>query len=217
MKNRSVAAVVAAALLCCSTFAQERKDEGKQPSPNRTPVSYGFVVDNSGSFRLLLDKVIRLVSDIVDQNGPEDESFLVTFVDTPKIALRQEFTSDSAHIREAAENMFIEGGKTAMIDAVKSSADYLRDNARKDPGRSKVLILITDGEEGQSETKIESVVSILKEEKIRVFAVGIAEGKPVIKLMDKLTKESGGQSFVPKNTAELSIAVKSITEAIRTP
>lgn len=215
-KVRIAATVLTAALLPCLVLAQEQAAADKQ-APNKTPVSYGLVVDNSGSLRLMLDRVVQLVSGIAGQNGPEDEVFLVTFVDTPKIVLRQEFTGDPDDIRDAAENMFIEGGQTAIVDAVRSSADYLRDNSRKEPGRSRVLILITDGDEGQSSSKLESVLAALKEEKIRVFAVAIAEGKPVLKLLDKLTKETGGKSFVPKNNAELVESVKLVSEVIRTP
>lgn len=215
-KVRIAAAVLTAALLSCPALGQEPAAAEKQ-APGKTPVSYGLVVDNSGSLRLMLDRVVQLVSGIADQNGPEDEAFLVTFVDTPKIVLRQEFTGDPGDIRDAAENMFIEGGQTAIVDAVKSSADYLRDHARKEAGRARVLILITDGDEGQSGSKLESVLSALKDEKIRVFAVAIAEGKPLLKLLDKLTKETGGKAFVPKNNAELVESVKSISEAIRTP
>jgi VWFA-related protein len=198
-------------------YGQEKQTPESPQQPASVPVSYGLVIDNSGSLRLLLDKVIRLVSDIVDANGPEDEAFLVTFVDTPKIALRQEFTADPEELKEAADSMFVEGGKTAIVDAVKSSADYFRDHARKGPGRSRVMVLVSDGDEGKSETTVESVLGTLKEEKIRVFAIAIAEGKPVTKLLDRLSKETGGKTFAPKNTAELADAVKSLTEAIRTP
>ena len=57
----------------------------------------------------------------------------------------------------------------------------------------------------------------MKDQKIRIYAVAMAEGKPVVKLLDRLTKETGGKSFVPKNTAELSEAVKLLNAAIRTP
>ena len=217
MKRSFAAALFAVAVFSIAAFGQERTADAIKPARNRVPVSYGLVVDNSGSFRLLLDKVIRLVSEIVEENGPEDETFLVTFVDTSKISLRQEFTNDTSNLRDAAENMFIEGGQTAIIDAVKSSADYLRENAIKDANRVRVLILITDGDEAKSTTTIDAVLKSLKDEKIRIFAVGLAEAKPVVKLLNRLTNETGGQMYVPRNSAELESSVKSLNLAIRTP
>lgn len=217
MKRSFAAAFFAVAVFSIAAFGQEQTADAIQPPRNRLPVSYGLVVDNSGSFRLLLDKVIRLVSEIVEENGPEDETFLVTFVDTSKISLRQEFTNDTSNLRDAAENMFIEGGQTAIIDAVKSSADYLRENAVKESDRARVLILITDGDEAKSTTTIEAVLKSLKDEKIRIFAVALAEAKPVVKLLNRLTNETGGQMYVPRNSAEIESSVKSLNLAIRTP
>ncbi len=122
--------------LCVPSAAQDRVESSQKPT-EKIPVSYGFVVDNSGSFRTLIDKVITVVSDVVEENEADDEAFLVTFVDTPKIVLRQEFTFHKSELHDAAQNMFIEGGKTAILDAIKSSADYLVQNARTDPGRGR--------------------------------------------------------------------------------
>jgi VWFA-related protein len=199
-------------LLCLSINAQEAA-EGK---PAKVPVSYGLVVDNSGSFRSLLDRVITVVSDVVEGNTPEDETFLVTFVDTQKIVLRQEFTYRKSELHDAAQNMFIEGGQTAILDAVKISADYLAKNARTDGGRSRALVLVTDGEDRESGSKVEDVVKQLKEQNIRVFVIALADGRVYTKLIDRLTKETGGMKLTPKNKVELAAAASDISAAIRT-
>ena len=124
----------------------------------KTPVSYGLVIDNSGSLRTMLDKVISVVTEIVDGNGADDEAFLVTFVDTPKIVLRQEFTDSKPELHDAVQNMFVEGGQTAILDAVKISAEYLAKSARTDAGRARALVIVTDGEDRESGSKIEDVI-----------------------------------------------------------
>ena len=180
------------------------------------PVSYGLVVDNSGSFRALLDKVIGVVSGIIDENRPGDEAFLVTFVDAPKIKLRQEMTENKGDLRDAAENMFIEGGPTAILDAVKFSADELVRSSRKEPERSRALVLVTDGDERGSGASVEDVVKLLKNEKIRVFVVAMAEEKVYTKVLDRLARETGGAKYSPKTKNEIATAYKSLSEAIRT-
>ena len=114
MKPILTASLVLILFLCLSTSAQEKP----APKAEKVPVSYGLVIDNSGSIRTLLDKVITVVSDVVDANEAEDEAFLLTFVDTPKIVLRQEFTFSKAELHDAVQNMFVEGGQTAILDAV---------------------------------------------------------------------------------------------------
>ena len=85
--------------LCALASAQDKGAAAKADA--RLPVSYGLVVDNSGSFRTLLDRVVSAAADVVEENGAEDEAFLVTFVDTPKIVLRQEFTYRKAELHDA--------------------------------------------------------------------------------------------------------------------
>lgn len=201
--------------LSVSAVAQD-KAQTTGSTTKAAPVSYGLVADNSGSFRPLLDKVITIVSDLVEENAAEDEAFLVTFVDTPKIVLRQEFTYRKSELHDAAQNMFIEGGQTAILDAVKSSADYLAKNAQTDAGRLRALVVVTDGEDRASVSKIEDVLKLLKEQNIRVYAVAIADGKVFTKLLDRLTKETGGALITPKNRSDISAAVKQISAAMRT-
>ena len=214
--NRILSALLLSAFaLCASIAAQEKSDQAK-PAPEPRAVSYGLVVDNSGSFRLLLDRVITVVSDVVDNNGADDEAFLVTFVSTPKIVLRQEFTDSKSELHDAANNMFIEGGHTAIIDAVKSSTVYLAENAKADESRSRALILVTDGEDRASETKIEDVLKLLKEHNIRVMVIAMSSEKVMMKIPERLAKETGGTVFTPKTKAELTAAAKAVSAAIRT-
>src|SRR5215218_8798166 len=106
MKRSLLAGALLTFIFCLTVRAQEQT----APKTGKVGVSYGLVIDNSGSVRTLLDKIISLTTEIVAANGPEDEAFLVTFVDTPKIVLRQEFTYQKAELNDSVQNMFIEGG-----------------------------------------------------------------------------------------------------------
>jgi VWFA-related protein len=190
--------------------------QGQEPGVKpASSVSYGFVVDNSGSYRPLLERAITLVRSVAEKNSSNDESFLVTFVDTPKIAVRQELTSNTNEIIEAAENMFIQGGPTAVLDAVRLALDHLTANARNEPGRTKALLLITDGDDRISQTKIETVIATAKDAKIKIVVVGMAEEKLNTKLLDKLAKETGGTAFYPRTQKDMIQAIENISSAIR--
>lgn len=203
--------------LTASALAQSG---GKQPDvfvkeKKQTAVGYGIIVDNSGSTRTILETVIKTVHSIVEENKTDDNTFLVRFVDSKNIKVLQDFTGSKDDIHSAAEEMFVEGGATAILDAVSFSGKYLSENAVKDSNRQRVLILITDGDDRQSKSKIEDVLKFLKDEKIRVFTIGMADGKVYTKSLDKLAKETGGESFAPKTGAEILAAVKKITAAMR--
>ena len=196
-------------------FAQKASPKTSEVVEQPIPVSYGLVIDNSGSYRPLIEKVIQLVGDIVEENKAEDETFLVTFVDTAKIVLRQDFTFRKSDLHDATENMYIEGGLTAILDAVNFSARHLAENSRSEPGRTRVLVLVTDGDERASASKLDDVIKVLKDANIKVFVVGIADGKLYTKIIDRLTKETGGAKYAPKTRAEISAVVKELAAAIR--
>jgi Ca-activated chloride channel homolog len=194
-------------------FAQE-KSAGDAPK-NSVAVSYGIVVDNSGSYRTLFDKVLEVTKDIAGENASDDETFLVRFTSTEKIKIMHELTRSKDEVRAAAEEMFIEGGLTAILDAVLFSAKYLAENAHGEPARRKALVLISDGDERQSKAKIEEVLKFLKDNQIRVYVFGLADERLSTKVLDKLTKETGGRIFVPKTRADIAATVKDLNAALR--
>ena len=181
------------------------------------PVSYGFVVDNSGSFRLLLESVIAFVKNVSAENAPDDEAFLVRFSSSEKITMEQDLTASKAEITDGAESMYVEGGQKAIIDAVNFSGKHLIENGRKEEGRSKILILITDGDERLSVSKLDDTIQLLKEGKIRVFAVAVAELKPQTKILERLSRETGGRLFIMKSQSELRTVAKEVAVAMRKP
>lgn len=204
--------LVLTVVLCSSAFAQKEK---AGETSETVPVSYGIVVDNSGSFRVLVDKVIKIVKDVAEENRGNDETFLVTFVDSDKIRLLQDFTGSKEAINDATDEMFIEGGRTAVIDAVYFSAKHFAGNAQKGAGRSRALLLVTDGDERESITKLELVLDYLKTENIRLYVIGIADGKVYTRLLDRLAKETGGRVYLPRTTAEVTAAIKEFSAAVR--
>jgi Mg-chelatase subunit ChlD len=211
MISRLISLALVALFVAVAVPAQTQEPSTKPASS----VSYGFVVDNSGSYRTLLDRVINLVRAVAEKNSDDDEAFLVTFIDPSKTVVRQELTSSKHDIDEAAENMFVEGGMTAVIDAVRLSLEYLSVNAKKETGRTKALLLITDGDDRNSQAKIETVIALAKDAKIRIIVVGMADEKLNTKLLDRLAKENGGTAFYQKTTKEMILAIDNISSAIR--
>ena len=124
------------------------------------PVSYGLVVDNSGSLRSQIGAVVTAAKYLVERNRPGDEAFVVRFVSTDNIRTVQAMTADSSALGEALDRMFIEKGQTAMLDALYLAGDYLSKNAaRAADGKSRrALLLVSDGEDRASFYKVEQVL-----------------------------------------------------------
>ncbi|MGH9948612.1 MAG: vWA domain-containing protein [Pyrinomonadaceae bacterium] len=187
------------------------------PAPVKTfdTVSYGFVIDNSGSYRTLLERVINLVEEVARSNRENDEAFLVTFVDNPKTVIRQEFTSNKNDLIDAANNMYIEGGQTSLLDALRLSIDYFSANAKEEPDRARAILFVTDGDDRSSVAKVETVIAAAKAAKIRIVIVGMTDDKLGTKILDRLAKETGGRTFYPKTAKETGTIAADVVAAIR--
>jgi VWFA-related protein len=214
MKKVFSAIFLLLALSLTNSFAQNKTAAGTKQKTS-VPLSYGIVVDNSGSYRSMMDKIIEITKDIVEENKADDETFLVRFVSTDKIKLLQDFTVSKDAIHAAADEMYVEGGLTAILDAVDFAARHLVEKASSEPARRKILILLTDGDDRQNKAKIEEVLKFLKDNQIQVFIVAVSEEKVSTKLIDKLTRETGGRKFVPKTLTEVPAMIKELTVAIR--
>lgn len=221
MKKVFSSIVLLSVLSLANAFAQNKNANSGAATTQKpvVPVSYGIVVDNSGSYRMMLDRVIGITKDIVEENKANDETFLVRFVSTDIIQLLQDFTAGKDAIHEAADEMFVEAGLTAIVDAVDFAARHLAEKASTEAsgsgGRRKALILLTDGDERQSKAKIEEVLKFLKDNQIQVYVVGISDEKVSMKIIDKLTRETGGRKFVPKTPAEVPAMIKELSTTIR--
>lgn len=210
---RIIAVVVA---ISAFSAAAQTADNGSDKTSSKAS-DYGFVIDNSASFRLLLESSIRLINGVTEKGNSEDRVFFIRFSTPEKIILEEEFTSDMSAINDAANAMYVEGGKKAVLDAVSVAAKYISENSEKG-SRSRGMVLITDGDDRDSSVKIDPVVQMLKDENIRVIAVGISDGFKIdTKLLEHLTKASGGRLFLPKNQTEFKSLAQELADELHKP
>lgn len=201
-------------------------------SKGEVPTNYSLVIDNSGSLRGQLDKVIEASKIIVGTNRPADETSVIRFVNSDKIEIVQDFTSNKNDLNDALDNLFIEGGQTAIIDAVYLAADRVNqyDNSR-DPNDKKrrALILVSDGEDRDSFYKEQQLFQLLRETDVQIYTIGFVgdldksggfiSKSPQSKaksLMERLASETGGKSYFPTSVNELNDIAKDISSDLRT-
>jgi len=213
-----------------------RVEEDGVPQPithfarEMSPVSYAIVVDNSGSLRSLMNYIIGSAGLLVEANRPDDETMLVRFVAANNISVLQDFTANQAALLKALEGMYVEGGQTAVIDAVYLSAVRVAEHrAGESAPRRRALVLLTDGEDRSSFYKLSELQTLLRKTDVQVFAIGLlqnleAEGGFIrksakdnaVKLLDTLTQETGGRAFYPKKPQGLKEAITEISNYLRT-
>jgi Ca-activated chloride channel family protein len=196
------------------------------------PISYGIVVDNSGSLRSQINQVIDASKTIVNSNKEGDETFVVRFVSSADIKVMQDWTASKQDLRDALEDMFVEGGQTAVIDAVYLAAEHAGDHKKGDDledKRRRALILVTDGEDRSSFYNERTLFESLRENDVQIYVIGFVneldrEGgiirkskrEKAVSLLDRLAKETGGRAFYPNSLDELPGIAQEITKDLRT-
>ncbi|MDQ3133475.1 MAG: VWA domain-containing protein [Acidobacteriota bacterium] len=193
------------------------------------PVSYALLMDNSGSLRFLMGTIVSTGVALVSANRVGDETLLVRFVSSDKIETVQDFTASSELLNKGLSSLYVEGGNTALNDAVYLTAQRVANQKPDDAKRRRALVLVSDGEDRSSYYKQEELIKLLRRVNVQVFAVAFVheldnrQGSPrsaqrekAIKLIDALTEETGGRAFYPKKPEDLKAALNEIARDLGT-
>jgi Ca-activated chloride channel family protein len=195
------------------------------------PISYGVAIDTSGSLRSQLQAVIDAGKSIINSNKSGDETFLVRFISSDKIETVQDFTANKDLLIDGLDSLFVEGGQTAIIDAVYLTAEHVAEYKKGNDSdrRRRALIVITDGEDRSSFYSQEKLFARLREEDVQIYVIGFVreldkEGGLIRKsprdkavgLINKLATETGGRAFFPESLSELPQIANEIVRDLRT-
>lgn len=200
-------------------------------SKSEVPTNYSLVIDNSGSLRSQIEQVIEAGKILVGNNRSADETSVIRFVSSDKIEILQDFTSNKSDLNDALESLFIEGGQTAIIDAVYLAATrvsaYEKGTDKLDRKR-RALILVSDGEDVNSYYNQQQLFDLLKETDVQIYVVGFVaelskDGGFITKskqgkakaFLEKLASETGGRSYFPLSVTELNGIAKDIADELR--
>src|SRR5258708_28461483 len=195
------------------------------------PISYGLAVDTSGSLRSQLQSVIDAGKTIVNSNKAGDETFLVRFISSDNIETVQDFTPSKDLLMDGLDELYIQGGQTAIIDAVYLTAEHVAEYKKGDDNdrRRRALIVITDGEDRSSIYSQEKLFARLREEDVQIYVIcfvreldkagGLIRNSlrhKAVNLINKLASETGGRAFLPESLSELPRIADEIVRDLRT-
>lgn len=201
-------------------------------SKAEVPTNYSLLVDNSGSLRQQIEQVIDAGKTLVGANRPDDETAIIRFVSSDKIEVLQDFSKNKTDLNDALDNMYIEGGQTAITDAVYLAVERLNQNSnpQKDLDRTRrAIVLVTDGEDRSSYYSEAQLMELLKESDVQIFVVGFVkdlsndrgfiskspQGKAK-SYLERLASATGGKSYFPASASEMNTIAKDIASELRT-
>ena len=137
-------------------------------SRERVPVSLGIALDTSGSMEGERMAAARSALDrfLFDLLGPDDEFFLHRFDYRPRLV--HDWTNDPERVSRALGGIRPLGG-TALYDAVADAVV----TAEQGRHRKKAVLVISDGNDTNSEIRVRDLQRLIRETEVMVYAIGI--------------------------------------------
>lgn len=173
-------------------------------------VSYGVLIDNTGSLRSQLNDVLTIAKGVVEFNYQKASIALFNFRsdgDQKKpvavVASGTGWTQDKVRLNDYLDNLYIVPGQTTLKDAINAIAQELNTKASVDKTINKSIVIISDGEDRASKIKETELIKTLKDGGIRVYAIGLTreldDDDDAKSFLKKLTHETGGRVIFPKS------------------
>lgn len=193
-------------LTCTAGATQEKK------------IAYGILLDNTGSLRSQYNSVTSVGKVIVNQIHKRGPVSLFGFQSSGRgsgskavPAIKVEASQDEQLLNRGIENSYIVPGQTTLLDALAFIAQTLDQSA---PDKTKIIIMVTDGEDRNSDADQKKLIKELKARNIAVFAVGFVQEidderglirqsprAQAIDLLKSITKGTGGRVAFPRSSA----------------
>jgi Ca-activated chloride channel homolog len=196
-------------------FENKQPQEIKNFSSEDTPVSIGVILDVSGSMQNKLEHAREAVRQFCDASNPQDEFFLITFSDDPKLAT--DFTSRPEEIENALLGAQSRG-RTSLLDAIYMGIRKMQD-ARYS---RRALLILSDGGDNHSRYSERDVKSAVREADILIYAVGTYDRYATTQeevlgpeLLQTVAGVTGGQSYTLTNVNELPEVTRAIGTRLR--
>jgi Ca-activated chloride channel homolog len=167
---------------------------------DRKPANIALVVDTSGSMSEegKLDQAKQGLRVFLSQLSPNDRVGLFSFNDRVfRLQPISPFGSARAKLLRSVNDLFPDG-QTAVYDA--TSAGVREIQSLRDASRINAVVVLTDGEDNQSSTSSDAVVSALQRQAtsegtaIRVYTIAYGSGANQ-DVLSRIASASGGKEY----------------------
>jgi VWFA-related protein len=182
------------------------------------PLRIGVLVDTSGSIRDRLRFEQEAAVDFLHTTlrPGKDLAFVVAFDVQPQVV--QDYTDDLEKLSGAIRGL-LAGGVTTLYDAIYSTCrDKMLFLPPPEPYLRRVMIVISDGEDNQSEHTREEALAMAQRAEVTIYTVSTsATGFPGHgdKVLRRLAEQTGGRPFFPFKPSETAANFQEIARELR--
>ncbi len=181
------------------------------------PLHMGLLIDVSGSVDSRFDFEQTAATAFLQHTLRTgfDKAFLVGFNSHSQLA--QDYT-DKVDLLSLGVHKLHSGGGTALYDAVYHACKekFLKD--RPDRPVRKAIIIVSDGEDNQSEVSKAQAIEMAQRSEVIIYAISTDDSGLVMRgdrVLEQLAEATGGRAFFPFKMKDITHSFAAIEDELR--
>lgn len=181
------------------------------------PLHLGLLVDTSGSVGSRFEFEQTAATSFMQHSLRRgfDRAFVMGFNSHSQIA--QDFT-DNVSLLSTGVHKLRDGGGTALYDAIYRACKekFLKD--RPDRPVRKAIIVVSDGEDNQSEVSRAQAIEMAQRAEVIIYAISTDDSGLVLrgdKVLEQLADATGGRAFFPFKMKDITHSFDAIEDELR--
>ncbi len=181
------------------------------------PLHMGLLMDVSGSVDSRFDFEQNAATSFLQHTLRTgfDKAFLIGFNSHSQLA--QDYT-DNVSLLATGVHKLHDGGGTALYDAVYHACKdkFLKD--RSDHPARKAIIIVSDGEDNQSEVSKAQAIEMAQRSEVIIYAISTDDSGLVMrgdKVLEQLAEATGGRAFFPFKMKDITHSFAAIEDELR--
>jgi Ca-activated chloride channel homolog len=181
------------------------------------PLKMGLLIDVSGSvhtrFEFEQDAATSFMQHVIRPGF--DKAFVMGFNSTQD--LTQDFTDNVQQLSRGVRSLR-DGGGTALYDAIYHACHDKLLKEQSDRPQRKALILLSDGDDNQSDVTLAQAVEMAQRAEVIIYAISTDDSGLILrgdKNLEKLAAATGGRAFFPFKMKDIKNSFAAIEDELR--
>jgi len=181
------------------------------------PLEMGLLLDVSGSVRSRFQFEQEAATSFLARTvrAHFDEALVIGF--NTRSQLAQDFTDNVTLLSTAVHNLK-DGGGTALYDAVYRACRDKLLNQRPDHPVRKAIVILSDGEDNQSEVTKAQAIEMAQRAEVIIYAISTDDSGLILrgdKVLEQLAEATGGRAFFPYKMKDITHSFAAIEDELR--
>jgi VWFA-related protein len=181
------------------------------------PLNLGLLVDTSGSVHSRFDFEQQAAIDFLKQTIRPgfDKAFVMGFSTHSQI---MQDTTDNVSLLSVGVQRLHNGGGTALYDAIYKACKDRLNRARSDKPERRAIIVISDGEDNQSDHSRAQALEMAQRAEVIIYAISTDDSGLVLRgdqVLQQLADATGGRAFFPYKMKDVTHSFASIEDELR--